>query len=121
MNVKVEINVYDSETGILIETVYEKLTNVANRYILFNSFPNSNTGQIIIDTESYLRSRKYVSGNFGVSYKFYIDILGKVNNFDKQQADKKIKQKEKQKIKAQAALDLLPLVDTEGTLEKFCK
>jgi len=76
INVKVEINIYDADTGVLIETVYEKLPNVANKYILFNDFPNTNTGQIILDTESYLRSRRYISGNFSVSYKFYTDILG---------------------------------------------
>ena len=76
LNVIVEINIFDADTNFLIETVYAKLPDLSNKIILFNDFPNTNDGQIIIETEDFLRSRDYVTGNFNVSYKFYTNILG---------------------------------------------
>lgn len=51
---------------------------------------------------------------------FYLDILAKVENFEKTKRDKKEKQKEKQLLKLeQESQEILPEEDI--TLEKFCR
>jgi hypothetical protein len=76
LSMYVEINIYDADTGFLMETINSKLIDISNKYILFNDNANNSQGQIIIDTESYLRSLNFSTGNFRVTYKFYTNILG---------------------------------------------
>ena len=78
----VEICVYDTVTNVLQDTYNYKYTefNKTDFVVVTANSSNNNTGIINLNTSNILNELGYIKGTYKVTYKFYINSLGSVDN-----------------------------------------